>query len=88
MDKRHVFLVTGRRLENGVPRGAIKTIVVCANGDEGVRRLIAERVPQFWITTITGLSAIEERAKKIRNTLSRTDTDWDVLVDPVFSEGG
>lgn len=82
MQKRHVFVVTGRELINGVPRGPICTVVVCSDKDNGVRTLLAEKRPAFGITTITGLAALEGRVKKIKDTLSQSDTEWDVLVDP------
>lgn len=86
METRYVFVVTGRQLVNGVPRGAIETVVVCSEGVEGVRRYLAKQRPEFGVTTVTGLSALQARVKKIRETLLREDVEWGVLVDPVLME--
>ncbi|CAG0991418.1 hypothetical protein RHDC4_02532 [Rhodocyclaceae bacterium] len=85
MQKKDIFVVTGRELVDGVPRGAIKTIVVCSDGaagDKGVRRLLAEVAPGFGVTTITGLMALEERAAMIKKTLAGANPDWSVIIDP------
>ena len=87
MQKQHVFVVTGRQIVEGIPRGAIKTLVVCAVGEVGVRRVIAEQVPGLAITTITGLVALEARVRKIRGALSGVEPDWGVVVDPGLLDG-
>lgn len=82
MHKQNVFVVTGRQIIDGIPRGAIETVVVCADGDKGVRRLLSQQRPALGITTITGFVTLENRLKKIKNTLAGDDIEWGVLVDP------
>ena len=86
MEKRFIFVVTGRQRVNGVPRGVIETVVVCSEGDQGVRRFLMDVRPTFEVTTVTSLKVLEERAMKIRNTLLRKDSDWGVLIDPILTE--
>ena len=85
MKKSNVFVVTGRLLVDGVPRGAIQTMVVCAPDEKGVRKLVGQKRPMFGITTVTGLVPLEARAKKVLNVLAHADTEWEVLVDPALA---
>lgn len=82
MQKRFVFLVTGRELAGGVPSGAIVTAVVCAESEARVKRLVEQNWPSFQLTTVTGLAALEARAQKIKDTLGGKVPEWSVLVDP------
>lgn len=85
MQKQNIFVVTGRVLIDGVPRGAIKTVVVCAEtseGDRGVRKVVAEAMPDFGVTTVTGLVALEERVAQIKKTLAGQNPSWGVIIDP------
>lgn len=86
MHKQNVFVVTGRHLVDGVPRGAIETVVVCAEGEKGVRKFLGHRLPELGITTITGLMALENRVKKIKAALTGEEREWPVLVDPALEE--
>lgn len=85
MLKQNIYVVTGRALIDGVPRGAIKTVVVCAEvsaGDRAVRKVVTEAKPDFGVATITSLVALEERAAQIKKTLAGQNPEWEVVIDP------
>jgi hypothetical protein len=84
MRKQDVFVVTGRNLLNGVPRGSIVTMVVCAAGEQRVIKVLKENMPGFGVTTTTSLAALEDRAKDIRDVVAGKKADWSVLVDPLL----
>lgn len=85
MQKKFVFLVTGRELQDGVPAGGIITMIVCAASDKRVREVMGKAWPNFHVTTITGLSALEERAQRIKDALGGKVPEWSVLVDPALA---
>lgn len=85
MHKKNVFLVSGRyRGEDGNPRGGIIDCVVCGANDTSIRQYIEQSMPNFAITTVTSLLALEDRAKKIRAALAGEDGSWSVLIDPAL----
>lgn len=83
MLKQNVFLVSGRNCSaDGSPRGNVVNYVVCGADDQSVRSFTGKEIPDFAIVSLTSLVLLEERVKKIKAVLARTDTSWSVLIDP------
>lgn len=86
MLKKDVFLVSGRMKDaaTGELRGVVLNRVVCSEGEDGVRKLVAKDSPLFTIIAIVGLEALESQVRRIKAALARDETSWPVLVDPAL----
>ena len=82
MLKQNVFVVSGRMITDGVPRGEVKTYIVCGDTEMLVKTYLAESFPQFYLITITSLLVLEDRVNKVRSVLSGKDQSWPILIDP------
>lgn len=82
MLKQNIFVVSGRMIIDGVPRGEIKTYLVCSDNEMSLKKYVGEYFPQFFIVTITSLVVLEERVAKVKAVLSGQDQSWPILIDP------
>lgn len=81
MEKKNVFMVSGRKTSEGAV-GYVENRVVCAADSEAVLKLLEQVDPAFDVVTVTSLALFEDTIKKIKAVLSGQDADWPVYIDP------